>query len=115
MDRRKDVRFPVQFRSSFSSTTLIAGNGTLSDLSIRGCQVASRASVKPGATLKLELYVPESESPIQVAQSVVRWVRENSFGCEFVTLQPHEWTRLQLLIKELHKEPYQKAQEEAAN
>lgn len=115
MDRRKDARFPVQFKSSFSSANLIVGNGTLSDLSIRGCQVASRTTVKPGTTLRLDIHMSESESPIQVSQSVVRWVRENSFGCEFVTIQPPDWPRLQRLIKELQRQPYQKTEEEGVD
>ncbi len=112
MEQRNDARYPVQFRSSFSSANVVSGEGTLSDLSIRGCCVFSLIEVKPGTALQLRVYVSDEEPPIQVSQAVVRWFRSGSFGCEFVTLSPDEWARLHHVIKDLEKEPFQRQQED---
>lgn len=108
MEQRKDTRFPVEFRSSFSSANVVAGDGTLNDLSIRGCRVFSLIDVKPGTVLKLHIHASEDEPPIQISQSVVRWCRSGSFGCEFVNLNPDEWARLHHVIRELEQHPFQR-------
>jgi len=112
MEQRKDTRFPVQFRSSFSSTNVVSGEGALSDLSIRGCRVCSLIEVKPGTALRLRVYTSDHDPPIQVSQAVVRWVRASSFGCEFLNLSPDEWARLHHVMKDLEKEPFQRQQED---
>ena len=111
MEQRKENRFPVGFRSSFSSANSLSGDGTLSDLSIRGCQVRSLVEVNPGTVLQLRVQVCDHESPIVVSHAIVRWYRAGSFGCEFVNLGAEEWARLCAVTTELEKEPYQKAQE----
>ena len=109
MEHRQHPRFPVQFRSSFSSANIVSGAGNLTDLSIRGCCVSSPTAVKPGTTLQLRVDVSDDEPPIQVTQAVVRWCRGRSFGLEFASLTPDEWARLQHVVKELELEPYQRA------
>lgn len=109
MEHRQHPRFPVQFRSSFSSANIVSGEGNLSDLSIRGCRIFSFAEVKPGTTLQLRVDLANSQPPIQIKQAVARWCRDGSFGLEFVSLDPDEWARLQHVVKELELEPYQRA------
>jgi hypothetical protein len=113
MEQRKDTRFPVEFRSSFSSANVVAGDGTLNDLSVRGCRVFSLIDVKPGTALKLRIHASGNEPPIQISQSVVRWCRAGSFGCEFVNLSPDEWARLHHVIRELELHPFQRHQEDS--
>jgi len=108
MEHRKYPRFPVQFRSSFSSANVVSGEGTLGDLSIRGCRVFSMTEVEPGTTLLVRVEVSGDEPPLQIDQAIVRWHRDNSFGLEFVSLVPDEWARLQHIVKELEMEPYQR-------
>lgn len=108
MEHRQHPRFPVQFRSSFSSANIVSGVGNLTDLSIRGCCVFSTTEVKPGTTLQLRVDVSDGEPPIQVTQAVVRWCRDRSFGLEFASLSPDEWARLQQVVKHLELEPYQR-------
>lgn len=114
MEQRKDLRFPVQFRSSFSSITMVGGDGNLMDLSIRGCRIESRTDVQPGASLEVRIMAMEHEPPIQIQQALVRWSREHQFGLEFVTLAPEEWARLQHSVKQIEMEPYQRADQEEA-
>ena len=108
MDNRKDPRFSVQFRSSFSSTNLTSGIGLLSDLSSHGCRIFSSTPVKSGTALELRIEVAESEPPLQVKQAIVRWARDNNFGVEFRNLAPDDWARLQHTVKELERQPYQR-------
>ncbi|TKS60366.1 MAG: PilZ domain-containing protein [Nitrospira sp.] len=108
MENRKHPRFPVQFRSSFSSTNAVSGVGTLGDLSIRGCRIYSHIDVKPGTALQLRIEVTDDEPPLQINQAIVRWYRDSSFGLEFVSLTADEWARLQHVVKELEMEPYQR-------
>lgn len=108
MEHRQHPRFPVQFRSSFSSANIVSGEGNLADLSVRGCRIFSGVDVKPGTTLQLRVDVSDKEPPIQIKQTVVRWCRDRSFGLEFASLTPDEWARLQQVVKELELEPYQR-------
>jgi len=114
MEQRKHPRFPVRFRSSFSSANLVAGEGTLEDLSIRGCRVYSGIEVKPGTALELRIHFPNGEPPMCITQAITRWCRASSFGLEFVTLSPEDWARLQHVVKDLELEPYAREQGQEA-
>lgn len=107
MENRKDPRFPVQFRSSFSSINIVSGIGILGDLSVRGCRVFTAVQVQPGTEVELRIEVSNEEPPLQVKRAVVRWCRDGNFGLEFVSLTADQWTRLQHVVKELEAEPYQ--------
>ncbi len=108
MDQRRHARFPVRFRSSFSSVNLVGGEGSVVDLSHRGCRVFSSILVMPGTTLELRIHISDEEPPLKVDQGIVRWCREQHFGLEFVSLQPEEWARLQYTVKELERQPYER-------
>lgn len=113
MEQRKDSRFPVGFRSSFSSANSISGDGTLSELSLRGCRVRSVIEVNPGTVLQIRVHVSERESLIVISHAIVRWYRDGSFGCEFVNLGAEEWAKLRAVTTKLEKEPYQKTQDDS--
>ena len=63
MEQRKNLRFPVKFRSSFSSIGLVGGEGNIVDLSIRGCRIESSIDVQPGASLDVRITVVENDPP----------------------------------------------------
>ena len=108
MDNRKDARFPVQFRSSFSSVNTVSGSGILGDLSIRGCRISSATSVKPGTEMELRIEISDEEPPIQIRQAVVRWSRDGKFGLEFINFVEGEWARFQRVVRELERQPFQR-------
>ena len=112
MEQRKNLRFHVQFRSAFSSIAMVGGEGSLVDLSIRGCRIESLTDVQPGASLEVRIAAIEHESPIQIQQALVRWSRGRQFGLEFVTMAPEEWARLQHTVKQIEMEPYEQAQQQ---
>ncbi len=112
IEQRKNLRFHVQFRSSFSSIAMVGGEGTVVDLSIRGCRIESPIDVQPGASLEVRIAVIEHEPPVQVQQAIVRWSRGRQFGLEFETMVPEEWARLQHTVKQIEMEPYEQAQQQ---
>ena len=109
MDQRHHPRYPVHFRSSFSSVNRVGGDGEVVDLSLRGCGILSTTGVHPGTTLELRIHITDQDIPLTVQQGVVRWCRDGRIGLEFVSLQPDEWTRLQGIVKELTRQPYERA------
>jgi hypothetical protein len=107
MENRKNKRFPVRFRSSFTSLNVVVGEGMLMDLSIRGCRIESRTEVRPGTSLELKIQAEEDEPPLMIQEAIVRWSRAQQFGLEFLTLAPEEWARLQHSVTRLERQPYQ--------
>ena len=112
MEQRKNLRFPVKFRSSFSSIGKVGGEGIVVDLSIRGCRIESPIDVQPGASLEVRIEVIEREPPIQIQAAIVRWNRGREFGLEFEVIAPTEWTHLRDFVTQIELEPYQRAQEQ---
>lgn len=108
MEQRKTPRFPVRFRSSFTSLNIVGGDGSIVDLSLRGCRVDSSIKVRPGTSLEVRIQTSEEEPPLKIQEAVVRWSRGQEFGLEFVTLVPEEWARLQHTVTQLELHPYQK-------
>ena len=108
MDQRHHPRFPVHFRSSFSSVNRVGGEGNVVDLSLRGCGILSATAVHPGTTLELRIQPAGDAAALTIQQAVVRWCRDGRIGIEFVSLQPDEWTRLQGIVKELTRQPYER-------
>ncbi len=111
MDQRRHHRVFVHFQSSFSSVNRVDGEGRVVDLSLCGCGIVTPAAVHPGTLLTLRIHQPNDETPLTVQQAVVRWCRDGRVGLEFVTLEPDHWIRLQALVKNLTKQPYERAHE----
>ncbi len=113
MEQRTNLRFRAQFRSSFSSVAMVGGEGSLLDLSVRGCRIESPIDVKPGAALEVRIEISEREPPIQIQAAVVRWSREGQFGLEFEVIAPTEWAHLQQVVNQIEREPYQQESQPA--
>jgi hypothetical protein len=102
-EKRQHRRFPVQFRSSFSSVNVVGGEGTLADLSVRGCRVECRIAVKPGTELQLKIHLPNDSAPLGITVAAVRWSRGETFGVEFMDMHEEEWKRLGRLIASVER------------
>lgn len=110
MEQRQSPRFPVRFRSSFKSLNIVGGDGSIVDLSLRGCRVDSATEVRSGTSLEVRILTSDEEPPLQIQEALVRWSRAHQFGLEFVTLAPEEWARLQHTVTQLELHPYEKDQ-----
>lgn len=104
-DLRKHRRFRVDFRSTFSGTTVLEGDGMVLDLSLSGCRVESAVSVHVGLVVDLRIYVPGLDWPLLIDEATVRWVRGHTFGLEFVRLGETEEERLRQVVTGLGANP----------
>jgi hypothetical protein len=73
------VRYPASVQTDNG-----AGDGILFDLSETGCRMQSNVALTPGNYLALHIEAPETESPLAVEVSIVRWHKDNQFGIEFL-------------------------------
>lgn len=101
---RKSPRFTVNFGSTFAGESL-AGQGTITNLSVGGCSIESRITPGAQSVMGLKIQLPDSQWPLEVEQAVVRWVRGNLFGLEFQALSEADTTRLQQLLYDLEQGP----------
>lgn len=101
MDARKHPRFAVKFRSSFSSSHMVAGVGTVTDLSVGGCRVATETAVTSGTMLEMRLQLPDGQPVLEIGLATVRWARGGEFGVEFLRLGGDVRERMQLLLDQL--------------
>jgi hypothetical protein len=75
------------------------GEGTVADLSAKGCKVVGHTLVRVGDRLSLTIHIPKDEAPFQVGMALVRWVTPGSFGLEWTTLRPDDERRLQIWMR----------------
>lgn len=83
MQLRCSPRIYVRYLASVQ-TDDGAAEGILFDLSATGCRMQSNAALTPGSYLALHIEAPETESPLAVEVSIVRWHKDNQFGIEFL-------------------------------
>ena len=83
MRLRSSPRKYVRYSASVQTDTG-AGQGILFDLSATGCRMQSNVTLTPGSYLALHIETPDTESPLAVEVSVVRWIKDNQFGIEFL-------------------------------
>lgn len=76
---RAHPRFQVNHAVLFTGRA--DGHGTVSNLSLNGCQVQSSCMVRPDSYLTLLLSLPDG--PLKINVAVVRWNRPGLFGVEF--------------------------------
>ena len=95
---RRGRRLRVNRRLFFFGEDELEGEATILDLSTGGCQATSVTEVKVGATLKLSLFLQDQPWPLRIDESVVRWVRGESFGLEFTGIRPAQRERLRALV-----------------
>ena len=74
------------------------GEGTVVNLSAKGCKVLSRAQVRVGDRLSLSLRVARRPAPLDITPAYVRWIDVGSFGLEWTALPSDiECTLLRLI------------------
>lgn len=99
-------RFAASYPVIFAGAPFV-GEGRLADLSLTGCSVTSNRTVLSGSYIKLSVLLPMPASSLLVELGRVRWVRDHSFGVEFIRLptvarQPLDragWERLTLELE----------------
>lgn len=90
--QRVSVTYPVIFGGA-----PFVGEGTVSNLSMTGCSVACQRTVLNGSYVKLSVLLPDPTSSLFIELGKVRWVRDQSFGVEFIripTITQHRLDRI---------------------
>jgi c-di-GMP-binding flagellar brake protein YcgR len=97
---REYPRIHVDMQVFFSSTNKTdIREGTMFDLSARGCAVTSMSSVEPGSAMKILIRATDLGSPITIASAAVRWSEAGEFGVEFLGLSEIDQRRLHRLLQ----------------
>ncbi len=96
---RTSPRIPLDCRLFFSSTDLAEADATLLDLSSTGCAAESETTVRIDMNLDLWIFSPNYNWRMHIDHAVVRWVRGQVFGVEFLNLRPVQRKRLRQLVE----------------
>lgn len=89
---RLSVAYPVIFGGA-----PFVGEGTVTDLSLTGCSVNCDRTVLMGSYIKLSVLLPNPTSSLFIELGKVRWVKDQTFGVEFIrvpTLTRHRLDRV---------------------
>ena len=92
-DKREYLRVPVTFPVTFSGEQL-HGEGTVINLSIRGCAMESTSRPRSGSILNLTLQPQEYRPPIRIDRAIVRSGMGKRFGLEFLQVHAADEERL---------------------
>ena len=98
---RQEPRFKLACRIFFFGDDDFEGEGTLVDISTRGCRSSSFIDLQPGMVLKLSLFLPDFNWPARVDEAIVRWVQGHNFGLEFTSIRPSMRRRILMLVTKL--------------
>ena len=104
---RLSVRYPVNFSATRSREQGMGAEGTMVDLSIRGCSIDSSVPVAKGALLRLQFRETSWDQPIEIEGAVVRSVLGKRKGVEFLKIGTDEEGRLRRVIEtRLYSRPH---------
>ena len=90
--QRLSVSYPVIFGGA-----PFVGEGTISNISRTGCSVNCDRTVLMGSYIKLSVLLPDPTSSLFIELGKVRWVKDQTFGVEFIrvpTLTRHRLDRV---------------------
>lgn len=99
-DRREHMRIPVQATAFFSSE-LVQGQGTVVNLSMRGCGLQTATRLQPGDVFGLKLEGLDGSSQIAIDAAVVRSFGEQEACFEVLRIHDTEREKLRRVIETL--------------
>jgi len=99
-DRREYERLPVNLNATFTIGTF-RGPGVVTDLSMGGCSFVTESRLEIGSVLRIAVQLPDPLKPVDVDVAIVRSVRANRVGIQFVQIESDHLDRLQHFIREL--------------
>lgn len=94
MERRHGDRVPVEYSAAFSADLLIQGQALILELSVAGCRARSTFAIKKDDCVRVLIDVPRYKDPLHINLAVVRWVKGEEFGLEFLQVQRDDRRRL---------------------
>jgi c-di-GMP-binding flagellar brake protein YcgR len=100
IEQRKFRRFSDNSLVAFSNDT-VKGEGRLENLSLGGAAVLSDVAISRGEYLTVMITFPTQAAAIEIELAPVRWVKEGSFGVEFIRIAPGSQQRLKQYLDNL--------------
>lgn len=88
-ERRRHARYRVDFPATFSNDRT-SGFGVIADVSAGGCRVTSKTPIVAGEFGQLLINLPNGIAPLTVSHALVRWVRGQECGIEFIRMEPND-------------------------
>ena len=74
---------------------------------LRTCLCRAVGSKEPpfscGTRLRFQLWLPDQAQPVEVEQTVVRWIKDDQFGVSFLAVSPDARVRLEQVFELLHE------------
>ena len=104
MKLRYCERIKSHFPVIFSGDSYV-DEGTVSNVSVPGCEVMSKRLVAPGSYLEMKVLVPDNMSSLCVGLARVRWTDGHRFGVEFIRMPGRDQVRLGRLVKKYRALP----------
>ena len=95
---RVSVHFPVWFRPAKTKSDPLGLEGTLENLTVAGCLIASKVKPPKGSRLGLEFEISEEEAPIAIKEAVVRTHLRQGIGVRFVKVRNQEKKRIGKIV-----------------
>lgn len=77
--------------------------GITLNLSEGGCAIQSYIPLLEQTYVRLELFPPGHQEPLEIGSAVVRWVHLNTAGLEFLEMTPKDYERLLALVESLKR------------
>jgi PilZ domain len=76
------------------------GEGRLVNLSLPGCLLESTEHISPTDYMRLRLFLPDQQAPLEVNLAAVRWVGGSRVGLEFIRTSKDAQRRLERFVLE---------------
>ena len=98
MKIRYSERVLTEFPVIFAGESFV-GEGTVSNVSVPGCEIVSNKMVEPGTYLEMNVLLPDNGPSLRVELAKIRWCNGRTFGVEFIRMPGVDQVRLGRLIK----------------
>jgi hypothetical protein len=95
---RRGRRLHIGCRLFFFGENEFEGEAQVLDISTNGCQASSQVAVEVGMHLRLSIFLGDQKWPLRIDQAIVRWVRGQNFGLEFIGIRSAQRERLRAMI-----------------
>lgn len=95
---RVPVQYPAQIRPTHDPSQRILVEGTLSNLSLRGCRVRTSQRLPMGCQVMLEFQPAEYDAPIMIDGAIVRSRCAEGIGLRFSVLLRSEERRIRRIL-----------------
>lgn len=93
VDRRENERLPCDIPAAFSLGKE-RGEGLVTDIAMGGCAMKTGARLPLGSRLTLQLQLFATEPPVTIEVAMVRSLRSDSLGLQFLRIKSADRDRL---------------------